>query len=56
VGLGDVAVSWLAQLLKLKPEFLPKWIFWLLLLVFFLIALAVLAVGLWVMFTQVEYL
>jgi hypothetical protein len=56
VGLGDVAVNRLVQLLKLKPEFLPKWIFWLLLLVFFLIALAVLAVGLWVMFTQVEYL
>ncbi len=46
----------LLQLLKLKPEFLPRWLFVLLLTAGVLIVACVAAVGVWVVFTQVEFL
>jgi len=46
----------LIKLLRLKPEFLPPWLFWLLLLLGGTLALCVAAAGLWVLFTQVEFL
>lgn len=46
----------LLQLLKVKPDFLPRWLFWLLLAVCLLVALCVAALGVCVVFTQVEFL
>lgn len=44
------------KLLQFKPAFLPAWLFWLLLAAGALLAAAVAAVGLWVVFTQIDFM
>jgi len=46
----------LRKLLGLKPSFCPKWLFFLLLVLCLLFACGVAVAGLWVMFTQVDYM
>ncbi len=46
----------LPRLLKFKPDFLPAWLYWLLLAAGLLIGVCVAAVGLWVVSTQIEFM
>ncbi|KAF0206447.1 MAG: hypothetical protein FD173_137 [Gallionellaceae bacterium] len=46
----------LPNLSKLKPNFLPQWLFWLLLVSGGVVALCVVVIGLWVVFTQVDFM
>lgn len=48
--------TWLAQVARFKPDFLPGWLFWILLLMAASFAAVIGAAGLWVLFTQVEFL
>ena len=44
------------RLLKFKPDFLPQWLFWMLLVAGGVVALCVTVIGLWVVFTQVDFM
>lgn len=46
----------LIQILEFKPGFLPTWLFLFLLFLGVLVALPVAAAGLWVAFTQINYM
>ena len=46
----------LIKLSKFKPDFLPQWLFWLLLGLGGVVALGVMVIGLWVVFTQVDFM
>jgi len=46
----------LKPLLKFKPDFLPAWLFMLLFFAALLIGACVAAAGLWVVFTQIEFM
>lgn len=48
--------TWLAQIARLKPEFLPGWAFWTVVAVGVSCAAVAAAGGLWVLFTQIEFL
>ena len=44
------------KLLQFKPDFLPQWLFWLLLVLGGILALCVAAGAAWVLFTQIEFM
>lgn len=44
------------KLLQFKPDFLPGWLFWLLLVLGGVLVLCVAAVGAWVLFTQIDFM
>jgi len=45
-----------SQLARFKPDFFPAWLFWLGLVLGGVLAGAIGLVGLWVLFTQIEFL
>ncbi len=46
----------ISKLLQFKPDFLPQWLFWLLLSLGGIFALCVAAVGTWVLLTQIDFM
>ncbi len=48
--------TWFAQIARFKPDFLPGWLFWMVLAVIVAVVAVIGAAGLWVLFTQIEFM